>query len=318
MGAGECEMDTDRRTVLRATAGVAAAGALPGLLQDDGPIRIGSDIPYKPFEYRTTDGTLTGFDVDIAGAIFEVLGREYEFVDTGFDTIIPSLNNGNFRIIMSAMTINDQRDQEVDFSDPYFVAYQTVAVLAGSDIDEVSDLKGQTVAVQKGTTGEAAAEQLKEERFDGDLTIDSYDQIPGAFSALLNGQAVAVINDNAVNLQYTEDNENIVMLEGEGAAAEQGEGAPPYLTLTVEEYGIAFRQDDDEFRQQVNEALTTVIQDGTYAEIYTEYFPGEPPASILERGQGTTTEGTGTATTTAGEGTTAGEETNTTETTTSG
>ena len=310
-------MDTDRRTFLRATAGVAAAGALPGLLQDGEVVQIGSDIPYKPFEYRTTDGTLTGFDVDIANAIFQELGREYEFVDTGFDTIIPSLNNGNFRMIMSAMTINDQRDEMVDFSEPYFVAYQTVAILANSDVDEISDLRGQTVAVQKGTTGEAAAEELQE-RFNGELTIDSYDQIPGAFSALLNGQAVAVINDNSVNLQYTQDNENIVMLEGEGVAAEESENAPPYLTLTVEEYGIAFRQDDDEFRQQVNEALTTVIQSGTYEELYREYFSGEPPASILERGQQPSPgEGTGTATTTDEE-TTAGGETTATETTTSG
>ena len=81
------------------------------------------------------------------------------------------------------------------------------------------------------------------------------------------------------------------MLEGEGEAAQQFENAPPYLTLTVEQYGIAFRQDDDEFRQQVNEALAAVIESGTYAEIYSEYFPGEPPTDILRDAQGTTTAG---------------------------
>jgi amino acid ABC transporter substrate-binding protein, PAAT family (TC 3.A.1.3.-) len=78
---------------------------------------IGSDIPYRPFEYETTSGELTGFDVDIAQAVFEdQLGVNYEFKPTSFDSIIPSLNNGNFRIIMSAMTINDTRDEKVDFS----------------------------------------------------------------------------------------------------------------------------------------------------------------------------------------------------------
>jgi polar amino acid transport system substrate-binding protein len=197
---------------------------------------------------------------------------------------------------MSAMTINEQRDQKVDFSDPYFIAYQTVAILEGSDVQSLQDLKGETVAVQKGTTGEAAAQELKRQ-FDGDLTVDSYDQIPGAFSALINGQAVAVINDNAVNLQYTEDRQNIVMLEGEGEAAKEFENAPPYLTLTVERYGIAFREDDNQFRQQVNEALNGVIRSGRYAEIYSEYFPGEPPQSIVQRAEGTTA---GTDTTTSG------------------
>ncbi|PSQ51040.1 basic amino acid ABC transporter substrate-binding protein [Halobacteriales archaeon SW_6_65_15] len=290
-------MDIDRRSFVKGSAGMVGGLAIGGVAvgQDDELIRIGSDIPYKPFEYRNEQGALVGFDVDIAEAVFaEQMDREYEFVQTGFDTIIPSLINGNFRIIMSAMTINDQRAEQVDFSDPYFVAFQTVAILEGSDVQSLEDLRGQTVAVQKGTTGEAAAQELQEQ-FDSELTIDSYDQIPGAFSALLNAQAVAVINDNAVNLQYVEDRDNIVMLEGEGEAAEQFENAPPYLTLTVERYGIAFRQDDDEFREQVNEALAAVIESGTYEEIYSEYFPGDPPTSILEGGQETTTAGTTTA-----------------------
>ena len=292
-------MDIDRRSFVKGSAGIVGGLALGGVAagqDDDEVIRIGSDIPYKPFEYRNEQGDLVGFDVDIAEAVFaEQMDREYEFVQTGFDTIIPSLNNGNFRIIMSAMTINDERAERVDFSDPYFLAFQTVAILEGSDVQSLDDLRGQTVAVQKGTTGEAAAEELQEE-FDGDLTIDSYDQIPGAFNALINGQAAAVINDNAVNLQYTEDQDNIVMLEGEGEAAQEFEEAPPYLTLTVERYGIAFRQDDDEFREQVNEALAAVKDSGRYAEIYQEYFPGDPPEAILEIGAETTEAGTETET----------------------
>jgi len=286
-------MDIDRRSFVKGSAGVVGGLALGGVsgAQDQGVIRIGSDIPYKPFEYRTQDGSLVGFDVDIAEAVFAgELDREYEFVQTGFDTIIPSLNNGNFRIIMSAMTINDQRAEQVDFSEPYFIAFQTVAILEEGNIQSLDDLEGQTVAVQKGTTGEAAAQQLQQQ-FGGNLNIDSYDQITGAFNALLNNQAVAVINDNAVNLQYTEDQEAVTLLQGEGQAAEEFESAPPYLTLTVERYGIAFRQADDEFRQQVNEALNAVIASGQYEEIYSEYFTGAPPQSILDRAQATTTAG---------------------------
>jgi polar amino acid transport system substrate-binding protein len=235
---------------------------------------IGSDIPYRPFEYETTSGELTGFDVDIAQAVFEdQLGVNYEFKPTSFDSIIPSLNNGNFRIIMSAMTINDTRDEKVDFSDPYFTAYQTIIVRADSSISSRADLEGAVVGVQKGTTGANAAEGLKSE-FDGNLELNRYDQIPAAFQALKNGQVSAVINDNTVNAEFADQEDNIEFIEGEGAAVEAGQDAPPYLTLTVENYGIAFREDDDEFLERVNEALATIKDNGTYDEIYSEYFSG--------------------------------------------
>lgn len=240
---------------------------------DEQTIVIGSDIPYKPFEYRTNNDELVGFDVEIADAVFgEQLGMTPNFKATAFDTIIPSLNNGNFRVIMSAMTITKQRAQQVDFSDPYFTAYQTIVVLQNSDIQQKSDLKGKTVGVQKGTTGADATAALKKE-FNGDLTIQRYDQIPDAFSALINNQVGAVINDNTVSEQFVAENgDRVRFVEGEGEAANQGKDAPPYLTLTVEEYGIAFRKDDNQLRKRVNEALSTIRENGTYDEIYSEYF----------------------------------------------
>jgi polar amino acid transport system substrate-binding protein len=260
------ETGTDPGSGDDGTAAAASETTLPD------SVDIGSDIPYRPFEFKTTDGELEGFDVSIARAVFEEqLGITPNFTDTSFDTIISSLNNGNFRVIMSAMTINETRAQQVDFSDPYFTAYQTILVLKDSPITERADLEGTTVGVQKGTTGANAAEELRSE-FDGDLTIKRYDQIPAAFDALINNQVVAVINDNTVNGEFADQNDAVRFVEGEGAAADAGTNAPPYLTLTVEEYGIAFRQDDDEFRQRVNEALAAIREDGTYDEIYGQYF----------------------------------------------
>jgi polar amino acid transport system substrate-binding protein len=84
----------------------------------------------------------------------------------------------------------------------------------------------------------------------------------------------AVINDNTVNAEFAADNDEVRFVEGEGVAAESDGDAPPYLTLTIENYGIAFREDDDAFLQRVNEALATIKQNGTYDEIYAEYFAG--------------------------------------------
>ena len=256
-------------------SGGTASGNASGGSNNQQTIAIGSDIPYKPFEYRTNDDELTGFDVEIAEAVFgKQLGMTPNFKTTSFDGIIQSLNQNNFRVIMSAMTITDKRAKKVDFSDPYFTAYQTIIVLQNSDISKKSDLKGQTVGVQKGTTGADAAAELKKE-FDGDLTVKSYDQIADAFSALMNNQVVAVVNDNTVNAGFVDSHSDAVrFVEGEGEAANQGKNAPSYLTLTVEEYGIAFRQNDDELRKRVNEALKTIRNNGSYDKIYNNYFEG--------------------------------------------
>ena len=267
----------ERRTYLRSAGAAGAALAMAGCLGGGGSgsetIQIGSDIPYPPFEMME-NGEVTGFDPAIAQAVFtDELGYEYNFNDTSFDGIIQALNNGNFRVIMSAMTITDERAQKVAFSDPYFTAYQTIATLEDSDIESKEALKGKTVAVQKGTTGAGAAESLKEE-FGGDLTIKRFDTIASAFNALLNNQAVAVINDNTVSAEYVSKNDDqLRFVEGEGAAVEQGREAPPYLTLTVEDYGIAFRKDDD-LVSEVNDALASLQESGTYDEIYSEYFQG--------------------------------------------
>ncbi len=285
---------TDRRQYLTAL-GAGSAAALAGCLGgngdgnggngngngddgnggDDGEsetILIGSDIPYRPFEYRNEAGDLVGFDVEIAEAVFAgELGLDYEFQETGFDGIIASLNNANFRIIMSAMTITEDRAERVDFSDPYYTAYQSVLILENGDIGSREDLRGEAVAVQRGTTGEIAAEDLQEE-FDGDLEIQSYDQVTGAFDALLNNQVSAVISDDTPNAEFAAENDGVTLLQGDGVAAEEGEDAPDFLALSVEQYGIAFRQDDDEFREDVNEALAAIREDGTYDEIYDEYF----------------------------------------------
>lgn len=268
---------TSRRQYVAAlgAGGVAAlAGCASGGGGSEETISIGSDIPYEPFEYRNEAGELIGFDVEIAAAVFgDEMGMDYEFQETSFDGIIPALNNANFRVIMSAMTINETRAESVDFSDPYFTAYQTILVRADSSISSRADLEGEVVGVQKGTTGAGAAEELQEE-FDGDLELNRYDQITGAFQALTNGQVNAVINDNTVNAERASQTDELRFVEGDGVAADSDQDAPPYLTLTIENYGIAFREDDDEFLERVNEALAAIREDGTYDEIYSEYFSG--------------------------------------------
>jgi len=121
------------------------------------PLTVGSDIPYPPFEQGKA-GEYTGFDVELLEAIAEATGRTAEFQDTSFDTIFVDLANGKFDVAASAATITPEREKTVDFTNPYYLSEQAILVKNGGDIDSVEKLKGATVGVQKGTTGDEFVE----------------------------------------------------------------------------------------------------------------------------------------------------------------
>ena len=226
-----------------------------------GTLVVGSDIPYPPFESgRAPD--YDGFDIDLANEIASRLDVEVEYKDTPFDTIFRDLAQGKFDLVVSASTITDEREQTVDFSDPYYNAEQSILVPEDSDIKTVDDLAGKTVGVQKGTTGEAYA---KENANAGD--VRSYGESDDAINALIAGQVDAVLQDLPVNQD----------------AADTKEGLAVATSIpTNEDYGMAFAEDADALREAVNEALAGMKDDGTYAEIYREWFKKDPPKQVLD------------------------------------
>ena len=117
-------------------------------------LRIAFDVPYEPFEYKTPDGELTGFEVELAEAMCEELKRDCEFVVQAWDGMIPGLMARKFDLVMSSMSITDERKQKVLFSKPY---YNTPAAWFGAedleiDVANKEALKGKIVGVQRGTT----------------------------------------------------------------------------------------------------------------------------------------------------------------------
>lgn len=117
---------------------------------------VAQDMAYAPFEYINEDGEPEGFDVDLIRAIAAEMGFAVNLVNTEWDGIIPSLVGGTSDMIISAMTITEERSQSVTFSDPYFEATQHIAVKTDSDINSLEDLVGKKVGVQNATTGDLA------------------------------------------------------------------------------------------------------------------------------------------------------------------
>lgn len=229
----------------------------------EGQLRVGSDIPYPPFEFgRAPD--YQGFDVDIVNEIAKRLDLEARFVKTPFDPIFRNLAQSRFDMVASAATITPERERTVDFSEPYFPADQSLMVKRGSDIRTVDDLAGKTVGAQLGTTG---ADYAKDET-DAE-TVRTYDLIDDAFKALQAGQIEAVINDFPVSKYAERSKKDLVVVD---------------TIQTDENYGLAFAKKSTELRSRVNDALSEMKQDGTYTRIYREWFEADPPARILESG----------------------------------
>lgn len=184
---------SDVQQQLETIGGQTEAGSLsdPGSygLHTPGRMVVGSDIAFEPFEF-VKDGQNKGFDIDLMRAIAERLGVEVEFVNTDFGTLFPQLASGQFDAIISAITITNERDQSIDFSNPYFLTIQGLAVLEGAEINGVDDLDGARVAVQTATTGEDYA---LEHFMSSD--VRSFPSSDAAFAALVADQVDAVFID---------------------------------------------------------------------------------------------------------------------------
>ena len=225
-------------------------------------ITVASDIAYPPFEFER-DGEPTGFDIDLMDEIGRRANLQIEYQNVTFDGIIGGLANNQYDAAISAMTITAERDERIDFSEPYFNADQSLLVPADAGVSSVDDLGDATVGVQLGTTGEIEANELAESgTIGGD--VRTFDTIEDAFAALNNGQIDAIINDLPVSQEEA---------DGSDGALEVVQVIP-----TGEQYGIAFPPDSD-VRQDVNRALQEIKEDGTYAEIYERWI-GRAPEEI--------------------------------------
>ena len=244
--------------VLGLVLGIGAA-QIAGLAQDTPVWEVGTEPAFPPFEMRDdATGNLTGFDIELMQAIGEAAGREVEFVSLPFDGLIPALQSNTIDAAISGMTITAERAQTIDFSRPYFEAGLAIAVREdNTDISSFEDLAGKRIAVQIGTTGAEQAAQAE------GATLSTFDSAPLALQELLNGRVDAVVNDLPVTLYaINEANLQGIKIVGE--------------LITEEYYGMALPKNSENL-EAINTALGTLIDNGTYAEIYGKWFSAEPP-----------------------------------------
>ena len=241
-------------------------GAAPGettgpTMMVSGKITVASNIAYPPFE-SSPKGEPKGFDIDLMNEIAKRAGFEVEYENVRFDTILRGLDTDLFDAAISAMTITKAREQQIDFSDPYFNADQALLVASSSEVQSIADLAEAPVGVQAGSTGQIKAEELLEDGQIGE--IKPYGIIGKAFAALKGGEVEGVIYDlSAAHQKIVESHGEIRFVEP---------------ISTGEQYGIAFPKDSP-LVDSVNQALAEIKDDGTYEKLYKKWM-GMPPEEI--------------------------------------
>ncbi|MBO6133619.1 MAG: basic amino acid ABC transporter substrate-binding protein [Lachnospiraceae bacterium] len=233
-------------------ASSAEAGDL-GLLEG-GKLIAGTNAAFPPFEYQGDDGNPEGFDMALIKEIGARMGLEVSIEEMEFDALIAAIGTKTDCAI-AGMTVTDERKQNVDFSDSYYDAVQSVLVPIDSEIATADDLKGKIIGSQLGTTGSFIAAEIE------GVDPREYNKALDAVNDLINGRIDAVIVDrNPAAVFASKYPEQIKSLEGAGFGFEP------------ESYAIAIKKGNSKLVEGVNAALKEIHEDGTFDKLVEEYI----------------------------------------------
>ena len=242
-------------TVLLAVGMFAGCGASSdGMTIEEGKLVMSTNAAFPPYEMTTDDGGFEGIDVEIAGAIAEKLGLELVIDDMEFDSALLAVQEGKSDIVMAGVTVTEDRQLVMNFTNSYATGVQVVIVPEGSDVT-IDNLGDHQIGTQRATTGYIYASGDY-----GEDHVTAYDNGMTAVQALMNGQVDCVIIDSAPAQEFVAANPGLVILDTE------------YVT---ENYAIGVGKDNTELVDAINEALADLIADGTVQSIIDKYISAE-------------------------------------------
>jgi len=230
-----------------------------GCVEDENKIIIGTSADFPPFEYINDNGTIVGFDVEMTTKILEAAGYTVEVKDISFDSLIPSLENGKIDVIAAAMTITEDREEQIDFSDPYYEADQSILTKVNSNLNLTTsqDLQNYTVGAQTGTTGATWIEENLVNN--GNMSEDDfrrYETYTLAVLDLVNGNIDAIVLDKPVAESYVKD-----------------QSVEITMTITTNEsYGLGVKQGNTELLEKINSGLSTLMDSDEWDALILKYF----------------------------------------------
>lgn len=223
----------------------------------DEPLVVGMELQYPPFEMSDKNGEPSGVSVDLAYALGEYLGRDVKIENIAWDGLIPSLKTGKVDIIISSMTITDQRKKTIDFSTPYSQSNLAILTNTASGVESIEDLnqEGKKIAVKKGTTGHVyAGANLKK----ADLLV--FDKENAAVLEVIQKKADGFLYDQLTIYKNWAKHPNTTI-----ALLEPFQEKPEY-------WGVAIKKGNDELREKINAFIKKAKSDGTFDELSKKYL----------------------------------------------
>ena len=223
-----------------------------------GKLTMSTNASFPPYEMVADDGSFEGIDIEVAGAIAEKLGLELQVDDMGFDAALQAAQTGKSDMVMAGVTITEERQAVMDFSNSYANGVQVVIVKEGSPIQTVDDLaNANMIGCQMGTTGYTFCSDTPENGGFGEDHVTPYDDGAAAVQALMNGQIDAVVIDNKPAQEYVAANPGLKILDGE---------------FTNEDYAIGVAKGNTALLDAINDALEELTADGTIQSIVDKYI----------------------------------------------
>jgi len=251
-----------KRFVMAAVAVLATFAVVPLAQSAEPTYTVGAGGTYRPFEFETPQKELTGFDIDLIKAIGHAGGFNVKLISTPWEGIFATLNQGDRDIIVSGITITDQRKQMVDFSAPYFPAEQVIITAPTAKVGSLADLKKLQVGVVNSSTGDVA---VSEELGRTSTAIKRFDNTPLMLEELYRGGIDAAVGDVGVVKFYVKSHpEKPFKLVYDAKFKRQY-------------FGIAVKKGNKAVLDQINTGLKKIIADGTYAKIYKHWFDDNVP-----------------------------------------
>ena len=239
-------------TAAEATVAETAAAELKTI--ESGKLIMSTNAAFPPYEMVADDGSFEGIDVEVAGAIAEKLGLELVVDDMDFDAALLAVQQNKSDIVMAGVTVTEDRQLVMNFSDSYATGVQVVIVKEGSDVT-LDNLGEKMIGTQRGTTGNIYTSDDY-----GDDHVTAYDNGASAVQALINGQVDCVVIDSAPAEAFVAANAGLTILDTE------------YVT---ENYAIGVNKDNTALLDAINQALAELIADGTVQSIVDKYISAE-------------------------------------------
>ena len=250
--ATEAPATTAEATAAETTAAATAASELKTV--EAGKLIMSTNAAFPPYEMVADDGSFEGIDVEVAGAIAGKLGLELVVDDMDFDAALLAVQQNKSDIVMAGVTVTEDRQLVMNFSDSYATGVQVVIVKEGSDVT-LDNLGEKMIGTQRGTTGYIYTTDDY-----GDDHVTAYDNGASAVQALLNGQVDCVVIDSAPAEAFVAANAGLTILDTE------------YVT---ENYAIGVNKDNTALLDAINQALAELTADGTVQAIVDKYITAE-------------------------------------------